>query len=289
MRTVSAFLALALLAFFISSCAQPTGPAASGHNGFRSTPPPSSSSNFNLATPVLSGSQTGAGEISLSWPNGRTEGSILPGGQYYPIDWTGANVANGVKPGSEHTEIYWLVDGEWVLYGEHVGQDLTITGLADDTYSFYVKEKSKENATGQGTETFHSQPSNVIEVEVSTCEHPYAVTTAEQPNWNATHQTGYVANSTIIRQKTNSNANSRKFNFHFNLEVVCGNFLASGHTVTVQVNGASVHNASESLLVPGRYEVNGVTYPNTTGDHVITILVDGDEIYPPGSWICRVF
>src|SRR5688500_16991393 len=91
MRTLSAAISFATLAFFVASCAQPTGPAATGSNGFGvTTPPEHSSSHFNLAVQTLSGSQSGPGVISLSWSNGGATGphigiSEVSGREFYAV------------------------------------------------------------------------------------------------------------------------------------------------------------------------------------------------------------
>jgi hypothetical protein len=243
LRNLAALLSFAILAVFVSSCAQPTGPAANGSRSLGATPPTWSSSNFNLATPVLSISQTGEGEITLVWPNGRTEASIVDGGQYYPVNWTGANVAHGVKNGSQHTDVFmWNAEtSAWVLYSQPVGQSLVITDLADGEYTFYVKEKSKENSTAKNTETFHSFPSEVVTVEVHTsclAENTFDMVLLEQLNQNDNDkvQLDPENDHNIIAKSP-----SGKFNLHVGLNASCDewDWTDESLVVTFHVDGTS--------------------------------------------------
>jgi hypothetical protein len=314
MRTLSAAITFAILAFFVASCSQPTGPAASGSQSLGATPPPGSSSNFNLATPELDGEQSGPGEITLTWPNGRTEGSIVSGGQYYPTDWTGANVVNGVKPGSEHTELYWWVDGAWVPYidgngdtVQPVGQSYTITGLADGTYSFYVKEKSKENSTGRYTETFHSQPSNVVEVVVTSCTLTYNVSSISAPTWatawngNTGVNAAYTPTFDVNGAYTSGNyqiivfavgTGTGSLNMNFNLSATCDGIANGREDVTAQVfDGATAVGSPVSATWDGtKYIANGLTYPVGTGTWSIKVQVGGVDVMTPIELlaICRL-
>jgi hypothetical protein len=297
LRTKGVALSIAaLLLMFVASCSQPTGPVASGSKSFGVTDPPEhSSSNFNLATPTLSGSQTGIGTVTLTWSNGGATGpnilvSEVSGGEFYPV--TGTWVGSVVKPNSGHTDVHMWNEtlGEWQKVGEEKDGNFTLSSLAEGTYYFYVQEKSMLDATGQLTETFHSRPSNVQEIEVINCINVYSIGSSEQPGWNATQGLGInPLNPNVIIVKK-GNASNSKFNWHFNLEASCPGYSISGHNVVVDVVEETAHGtttANEDLTQAGRYLGNGIWYPLTVGNYTIKVTVDGNEI-DAGLWTLQV-
>jgi hypothetical protein len=294
LQKISALLSFAFLAFVISSCAQPTGPAATGSKSFGANPPSWSSSTFNIATPTLNGSQTAAGEVTLTWSNGGTTGGETAGGEFYP----GNGYTGTLTTGSGHTAVFMWDGSAWVKVSEETDGNYVATGLADGTYSFYVQEKSKEG-TGQNTETYHSAPSSVVEVVVQSCVNKYSVGSAEQPGWNAQQGTGINPQGNlykiIMKKVTNGNPPaSLSTNFHFILAASCPGYSIAGHTVTADVVAETGHGymtATEDINIPGKYMFNGnsgIWVANTVGVYNLTIKVDGVEIDPPGTWQVEV-
>jgi hypothetical protein len=288
LRNLAALLSFAILAVFVSSCAQPTGPAAAGDNSFGGV------AVFTIPTPTAAGSISGD-DIVLTWSNGYVTGSEAktPQGEFYPTSTTADfnTSGNTLTAGSGHTDIYQLIAGVWTKIGESKTGTYTVTGAAttDGEYSFYVKEKSL-SGTGRTQNTWHSLASNTVIVEVETscvAENTYGMTLLEQGN---DHGNVYLddADATHIIASTPSG----KFNMHFSLSASCDQ---------VTINTTSIDDHSSVWLTAGdgaskeafpeydeygnfvKWVANNVPCPvtmNTQMDLVIT--VDGTPV--TGTW-----
>jgi hypothetical protein len=275
MRKISALLAFAFLAMFAASCAQPTGPAASGNKSFGGE----SHAKFDIPVPTLGGSSTGS-TINLSWSNTHVVISGTDMGEFWGTEQV------SMRDGSGHTDVFmWdAVNNEWDELGSTTTGTWQLTNMADGTYTFMVKEKSLEGFT-PNQYTHHSENSNSFDVTVASCVNVWSVTSTTNPIQNP----GGTVTGNALTQKKANNVNAAKFNLHFWLNASCPNYSTTGHTdITVHVvNPNATTNtvtATEDVLNPGHYLANGIEWNQTgiVGPYTVTILVGGQPV--AGSW-----
>lgn len=231
MQKLSALLSFAFLAFVISSCAQPTGPAASGDRSMGA-----GHAIFDIPTPSLGGSSTGQ-TINLSWSNVH----VLVGGTDMGEFWGSEQVT--LREGSGHTDVFmWdAVNNEWDELGSTTSGVWQLTNMADGTYKFMVKEKSLEGFSPNQF-THHSENSNEFEVTVTSCDQ-YTIT-------------GTGGN--VVSQAGSLPKNANVWSYDFQL-YHCGSLVSDGTTVKVTIN--SVTYTATYTLSTNTYHFN---FPNPT-------------------------
>jgi hypothetical protein len=289
MRKLAAVLSFAFLAMFAASCAQPTGPAASGTKSFGAG---DSHAAFDIATPNLAGSATGT-TINLSWSNGGTTGGESAGGEFW-----GSTQAS-LREGSGHTDVHiWNAEtSTWDKLGESVTGTYQLTGMTDGTYTFMVKEKSLEGFSPNQM-THHSENSNTVNVTISSCVTTFNVSSISHPGWNGSQLKGvnpnyapsfdgngfYTAGNWQINVGSVTN-NQGKVSLQLKLSATCSATATALTNVTGQVYNGNTAVGTAQLATwdapSQKYLINNMEYPNNAGTWSIKIKVGTTDVMTP--------
>lgn len=298
MRKLSAILSFAFLAMFAASCAQPTGPAASGSKSFGA----GGHAVVDITTPAFtSGTATGS-TIDLAWSNGGTPGIETSGSEY----WGSTQLS--MKSGSGHTDVaMWnSTTNSWDVIGTSTTGTYQLTNLADGTYKFMVKEKSNEGES-PNQKTHHSEDSEPIEVTVTSCTVTYNVSSISAPAWttawngntgvNAAYAPTFNGNGSYVSGNYQIvvfavGSGTGSLNMNFNLSATCDGTANGRNDVTARVyNGATPVGSAVSASWDGtKYIANGLSYPVGTGTWSIKVKVGGVDVMTPIELvaICRL-
>jgi hypothetical protein len=298
MRNISALLSFAFLAFVISSCAQPTGPVASGDRSFGA----GSHSVVDIPTPSFTSATASGSTIDLAWSNGGTAGNETSVGEYW------GTTQSSMKENSGHTDVFmWNgVTNSWDELGSSTTGTYQLTNMADGIYSFKVKEKSNEGVSPNQM-THHSEDSEPIEVTVSSCTLTYNVSSISDPVWTSAwdgttgtnpsytptfDQNGMYVSGGYQVVVFAVGTGTGSFTMKFNLAATCDGVADGRNDVTAQVyDGATAIGSAVTTTWDGtKYVASNLTYPVGLGTWSIKVKVGGVDVMTPIelSAVCRL-